>query len=164
MSMDVEQRLRSERRDEIEHVWRVHRATMWRSLVAWTGDRELSSDALSEAFAQALGRGDALDTPDRWIWKAAFRIAAGELAKRRREWSAQHLAERIDELPEPVADLVTALRTLSPNQRTAAVLRLYADLPTRDVAYILGCSQTTVRVHLAQARKRLRPLLEESDG
>jgi len=162
--MDLEQRLRWESRDEIEHVWLSHRATMWRSLVAWTGDRELSSDAVSEAFAQALGRGDALEAPARWIWKAAYRIAAGELATRRREGSAERVPDRMGELPEPVSDLVTALRTLSPNQRTAAVLRFYADLPTRDVAYVLGCSQTTVRVHLAQARKRLRPSLEERDG
>ena len=67
------------------------------------------------------------------------------------------------QMPEPVADLVRALARLSPNQRAAVVLHEYADLPTRDVARILGCSQATVRVHLAQARKRLRPLLEETD-
>jgi RNA polymerase sigma factor (sigma-70 family) len=66
------------------------------------------------------------------------------------------------QMPEPVADLVRALASLSPNQRAAVALREYADLSTRDVARILGCSQATVRVHLAQARKRLRPLLEET--
>jgi len=65
------------------------------------------------------------------------------------------------ELPESVVDLVVALRALSPNQRAAAVLRWYADLPTRDVARAMGCSQATVRVHLSQAKRRLRPLLEE---
>jgi len=60
-------------------------------------------------------------------------------------------------------DLVRALRTLSPNQRAAAVLCLYADLPAREVARILGCSQATVRVHLSQARRRLRAQLEDTD-
>jgi RNA polymerase sigma-70 factor (ECF subfamily) len=164
MRMDVEQQMHAGSRDEIEHVWREHRATMWRSLVAWTGDPDLSSDAVAEAFAQALGRGEELELPERWIWKAAFRIASGELAERRRIRSGQMQPEGVDTLPEPIVDLIAALRSLSPNQRTAVVLRLYADLPTRDVAYVLGCTQTTVRVHLAQARKRLRPLLEETDG
>ena len=164
MRMDVHQQMHAGSHERIEHVWRTQRATIWRSLVAWTGDAELSSDAVAEAFAQALGRGDALETPERWIWKAAFRIAAGELAHRRRERPERAPDDPVDVLPEPVVDLVLALRTLSPNQRTAAVLRFYADLRTRDVAYVLGCSQTTVRVHLAQARKRLRPLLEETDG
>jgi RNA polymerase sigma factor (sigma-70 family) len=66
-------------------------------------------------------------------------------------------------MPEPAADLIRALATLSPNQRAALALRDYADLSTRDVARTLGCSQATVRVHLAQARKRLRPLLEVGD-
>ena len=67
-------------------------------------------------------------------------------------------------MPEPIADLVRALATLSPNQRAAAILHLYADLPTHDVARILGCSQATVRVHVSQAKRRLRPLLEENDA
>jgi len=117
---------------------------------------------MAEAFAQALGRGDAVDAPDRWIWRAAFRIAAGELKERRRVAASDLLLTSVG-MPEPVEDLVRALRTLSPNQRAAAVLSLYADMSTRDVARILACSQATVRVHLSQARRRLRVLLEETD-
>jgi RNA polymerase sigma-70 factor (ECF subfamily) len=153
----------TEPRDAVERVWREQGAKLWRSLVAFTADRELASDAMAEAFAQALGRGDAVEAADRWVWRAAFRIAAGELRDRRRSSDAT-ARERVAEMPDPVADLVAALRTLSPNQRAAAVLRFYADLPTREVAHVLGCSQATVRVHLAQARRRLRPLLEENDG
>ncbi len=149
--------------DAVEGVWRDQGAKLWRSLVAFTGDREAASDAMAEAFAQALGRGDALREPDRWIWRASFRIAAGELARRRRD-AAEAPREAAGDMPEPVADLVRALATLSPNQRAAAILHLYADLPTRDVARILGCSQATVRVHVSQAKRRLRPLLEENDA
>jgi RNA polymerase sigma-70 factor, ECF subfamily len=149
--------------DAVERVWREHGARLWRSLVAFTGDPEAASDAMAEAFAQALGRGDAIREPDRWIWRAAFRIASGEMARRRRgEVVTPGATAR--EMPEPVADLVAALATLSPNQRAAAILHLYADLPTRDVARILGCSQATVRVHVSQAKRRLRPLLEENDA
>ena len=116
---------------------------------------------MAEAFAQALGRGDALVSTDRWIWRAAFRIAAGELQRHSR---VNLVDEPIAQMPEPVVDLVRALQVLSPNQRAVAVLCLYADIPTRDVARILGCSQATVRVHLSQARKRLRPLLEDTDA
>jgi RNA polymerase sigma factor (sigma-70 family) len=152
----------TEPRDAVERVWREQGAKLWRSLVAFTADRELASDAMAEAFAQALGRGDAVEAADRWVWRAAFRIARGELRDRRRSGDAS-ARERFAEMPEPVADLVAALRTLSPNQRAAVVLRFYADLSTREVARVLGCSQATVRVHLAQARRRLRPLLEEND-
>jgi RNA polymerase sigma-70 factor, ECF subfamily len=151
----------TEPRDAVELVWREQGAKLWRSLVAFTGDPEVATDAMAEAFAQALGRGDAVREHDRWIWRSSFRIAAGELKAR------GHRPGREDEsvyvMPEPIADLVQALGTLSPNQRAAAILHDYADLPTSHVAKILGCSQATVRVHLAHARKRLRPLLEDVD-
>jgi hypothetical protein len=53
--------------------------------VAYTGDREVASDAMAEAFAQALARGDELRSAERWVWHAAFRIAAGELTTRGRD-------------------------------------------------------------------------------
>lgn len=153
--------MKSESRDAVERVWRDQGAKLWRSLAAYTGDRELASDAMAEAFAQALGRGDALRSADHWIWRAAFRIAAGEL---QRCSHVNLLSEPISEMPEPVVDLVRALQVLSANQRAVAVLCLYADFPTRDVARIIGCSPATVRVHLSQARRRLRSLLEDIDA
>jgi RNA polymerase sigma-70 factor (ECF subfamily) len=161
MTMDVDDTTRLETHDGIERVWSAQRAKMWRAVTAWSGDPELAADAVAEAFSQALGRGAAVEAPDRWIWKAAFRIAGGELARRSREPLA--VAEASVELPESVADLVAALRALPSQQRMAAVLRLYADLPTARVARIMGCTPTTVRVHLVQARRRLRTLLEDTD-
>ena len=150
-------------RDAVERVWRDDGPRLYRSLVAFGGDTELASDAMAEAFAQALGRGEGVQAHDRWIWRAAFRIAAGELKERRRVYAGGDPPATAG-MPEPVTDLVRALRTLSPNQRAAAVLSLYADLPTREVARILACSQATVRVHLSQARRRLRMLLEDTDA
>lgn len=63
----------------LERLYREDGARLWRALLAFSGDREVASDAVAEAFAQALGRGDAIRQPDRWVWRAAFRIAAGEL-------------------------------------------------------------------------------------
>jgi RNA polymerase sigma-70 factor, ECF subfamily len=160
MSVDAETRHAA--RTDIERVWHDRRAKMWRSLTAFTGDPDLAGDAVAEAFAQALGRGEALRSPERWIWKAAFRIASGELAARRRAADAVRETAAVAAMPEPVVDLVAALRTLTPNQRMVAVLSLYADLPADEVAKVVGCSTATVRVHLVQARRRLRRLLEDT--
>jgi RNA polymerase sigma factor (sigma-70 family) len=146
-----------------DRAFREHGPKLWRSLLAFTGDPELASDAMAEAYAQLLARGAAVETHDRWVWRTAFRIAAGDLKDRRRR-TADVAAVETYEMPEPALDLIRALGRLSPNQRAVAVLRLYVDLPTREVARILGITQATVRVHLSQARRRLRELLEESDG
>ena len=55
---------------------------MWRALTAYSGSRDVAEDAVAEAFAQAVARGDSLRSPERWVWKAAYRIAAGELKRR----------------------------------------------------------------------------------
>jgi RNA polymerase sigma-70 factor (ECF subfamily) len=145
----------------LERLYRQDGTRLWRALVAFSGDREVASDAVSEAFAQAIGRENHLRDPQRWVWRAAFRIAAGELKDRGR------FRPPVDdpgyEMEEPPARLIAGLARLSPNQRAALVLHHYAGYPTKEIAGILGSSPATVRVHLSQGRKRLRMILEEQD-
>ena len=68
--------------DHLEVLYRAVGPTLWRSLLAYSGDPEIASDAVAEAFSQAIFRGDEVRSPEPWIWKAAFRIAAGELSPR----------------------------------------------------------------------------------
>jgi RNA polymerase sigma-70 factor (ECF subfamily) len=77
-----------------------------------------------------------------------------------------------DDATEPTAanlDLDAALAELPAKQRAAVVLHYLADWATTDVADALGCSESTVRVHLHRARRtlatRLTPQPEElTDG
>jgi RNA polymerase sigma-70 factor, ECF subfamily len=73
----------------IEDVYRGHAVRMWRSVRAWSGDASIAEDAVAEAFAQALRRGPELRDPERWVWRAAYRIAAGLLVERRRRPDAR---------------------------------------------------------------------------
>jgi RNA polymerase sigma-70 factor (ECF subfamily) len=146
----------------LEVVYRDEGPAIWRALLAFTADRAVAEDALSEAFAQALARGDALRDPARWIWRVAFRVAAGELQARRRE-AGELIVEPSYEMPEPIQPVIDALAQLSPNQRLAVVLHDYADRPVPEIARTNGSSRATVYVHLSQGRKRLRALLEDHD-
>ena len=149
--------------DAFEEVYRTHADRLWRAVLAFAGDREIASDAVAEAFAQALRRGRAIRDPASWVWRTAFRVAAGELKDRRR--IAGDVLEAAYDPPEPVADLISSLRTLSPKQRGAIVLFHYAGYSVSEVATILGSTGPAVRVHLHRARRRLRELLDqEPDG
>ena len=145
----------------IERVYREHRAKLWRSLVAFTGDPEAAEDALAETFAQALARGEGVERWDAWVWRTAFRVATGELG--RRERPTRVMDPRSYELPAPIDHLVSALAQLSPKQRLSVVLHDYADRPTHEIAQTLGSSRATVHVHLSQGRRRLRAMLKEDD-
>lgn len=148
--------------DRMEEVYRLHGRKLWRALVGFTSDPELASDSLAEAFTQALARGDAIQDPESWVWRAAFRIAAGELKARNRRLPATRAPSY--EIPDPLPHVIAALEHISPNQRLAVLLHDYADRPTDEIATILGASRATVHVHLSQGRRRLRKLLEVHDA
>jgi RNA polymerase sigma-70 factor (ECF subfamily) len=152
-----------QREQEVERLYRAEGARLWRAVMAYCGDREIANDAVAEAFAQVLARGEAVHAPLPWLWRSAFRIAAGELKARARA-AVRPADDAGYEAAEPLIDLLRALRRLSPNQREAVVLHDYADLSTAEVARIMGIGQATVRVHVSQARRRLRRLLEDRDG
>lgn len=57
--------------------------------------------------------------------------------------------------------LIGRLHDLSPQQRTALVLRYGHDLPVADVAQLLGVELATVKTHLVRGLARLRDLMEE---
>jgi RNA polymerase sigma-70 factor (ECF subfamily) len=148
--------------DRFEDVYLEQGPRLWRALVAFTADPELASDALAEAFTQAIARGEAIRDPAAWVWRVAFRVAAGDLKERRRH--GELTSEPAYELPEPLTHVFDALRKLSPNQRLAVVLHDYADRTTDEIAAVLGATRATVHVHLSQGRRRLRRLLEDDDG
>ena len=146
---------------EIERVYREHGDRLWRAVLLFSGDRDVASDAVAEAFTQALARGEAIRTLPGWIWKTAFRVAAGELKARRRDTGA--IEEMAYEMPDPFPRLADALRSLSPKQRSAVVLHHYAGYPIAEVARIVGSTPAAVGVRLHRGRIRLRKLLENEN-
>jgi RNA polymerase sigma-70 factor (ECF subfamily) len=155
--------VRVQQADRFEVLYRDHGDRLWRSLLLATGDRDIASDAVAEAFAQAIRRGDRIESELAWVTHAAYRIAAGELKARRRRAEGQP-SERAYEMREPLWELMQALSKLSPKQRAAAVLHFRDGYTMSEVAEIIGSTTAAVGVHLHRARRRLRQLLEGSDG
>ena len=60
-------------------------------------------------------------------------------------------------------DLMVALRHLPIRQRQAICLYYLADLPLPAIAEAMSASEGTVKAHLAQARRKLRKVLEVAD-
>ncbi len=141
----------------VEAVYRTKAPHMWRALLAYSGDPDVASDALSEAFAQALRRNGAIRDVERWVWRASFRIAAGELKARRRFVPEIQVTIK-DDLPD--IELLDALRTVSRKQRASLFLFYYGGYAPGEIAKMIGSTQSAVRVHLFRGRKRLAELLD----
>jgi RNA polymerase sigma-70 factor (ECF subfamily) len=155
--------------DQVRLTYLEVRAPLWRALVAWSGEADVADDAVAEAFAQLLRRGDEVVDPAAWVWRAAFRVAAGDLQQRRgraRRGAAPEALELLpsttDRLPDEALDLVSALRSLTDQQRRCVALVDVAGHTAPTAAEILGTSAATVRVQLMRARRQLRTLLADS--
>jgi RNA polymerase sigma-70 factor, ECF subfamily len=148
--------------DLVEDAYQRVAPQLWRSLVAFSGDPEIATDAVAEAFAQVLRRGAEVRDVDRWVWKVAYRVATGELGRRRRHVDA--FDQRTYDLPDDAIVVAHLLGQLSAKRRAAVVLHYFADIPNTEIARILSVTTATVRVHLSQGRKQLKELMEDSDA
>ncbi len=145
--------------DAVEALYRTHGERIWRAVLAFSQDPDLASDAVAEAFAQALVRGSAIRSPADWVWRTSFRVAAGMLQERSR--SVRLAGTEAYEMREPGGELLTRLASLPAKQRAALILFYYADYPIRQIAEILRSNPIAVRVNLSRGRNRLRRILEE---
>lgn len=148
-------------RDRLERLYRDRGDRIWWSVLAFAGDRSIADDAVAEAFMRALREGERIREPEPWVWRVAFRVASGELKRRKRESSVSTSVESTYALEAPSDSVLAVVGQLSPRQRSAVVLHYYAGYSTREIGDIVGSSAATVAVHLHQGRKRLRQLLED---
>lgn len=146
--------------DALGEVFEREAGRLWRAVFAYAQDRRVTDDAVAEAFAQCLRRGAEVRDQRAWVWRAAFRLAAGDLRERRRTGP---LVDRAVEDGHGVDHVLAALAALPGNQRVAAVMHWYGGYGTDTIADVLGVSRATVRVHLSRARKRLRDVLADEE-
>jgi RNA polymerase sigma-70 factor (ECF subfamily) len=134
---------------------------LWRAVLAYTGgNRDLTDDVVAEAFARTLQRIADIRTPEAYLFRVAFRLAAREL---RRSPTSGEVPDR-GVWDEPgLAEVFDALRRLSPGQRAAVFLRYQADLPVDEVARLMGTSSGVVRIHLLRGRRKLAAMLGGED-
>jgi RNA polymerase sigma-70 factor (ECF subfamily) len=150
--------------ERVRVAWETHKDRLWRALLAWSHDADIASDAVAEAFAQATRRGDAIDDVGRWVWRAAFRVAAGQLSVARRDAPVDALTTEPTDLtvPEDVALLLDALDRLHPDDRAVIVLAHVGGWTGPEIAELRGTTAGAVRIRLHRARRALRRALEES--
>lgn len=79
------------------------------------------------AFAEVLRRGDAVEDVAGWVWRSAFRIAAGLLAERARPNPSSMALSNDTTESGSVAEFLGLLAGLSSQQRACVVLRYVGD-------------------------------------
>jgi len=71
---------------DYEQVFRDAAPGLWRTIYPFAaGQRGVADDAVAEAFARALEQAGQIRDPVPWLYRTAFRLAADDLRRQRRE-------------------------------------------------------------------------------
>ncbi|MGI8616484.1 MAG: RNA polymerase sigma factor [Actinomycetota bacterium] len=151
---------------ESPHMWaeeafRALAPRLWRALFLYMGSGEAASDAVSEAFTQAMAARSEIRNPQAWIWRTAFKIAAGEMGRRFDEKDMPDVPASPRGDPESLLDLVRALGQISDMQRRALILRYYMGYSNVEIARILDSTPSSIGVQIFRSTRRLRAMLSE---
>ena len=139
-----------------------HRDSLARFLAATVGPQE-ADDCLQETLIAALRAYPRLRDGSNvraWLFTIARNKALDEhRARARRPVPVAAGADSGGADPSadsPDAELWAAVRELPPKQRAAVVLRFVNDLPHRDIARVLDCSEAAARRSLHEGLAKLR--------
>lgn len=138
----------------------AHREDVFRFLVALVG-REEAEDCFQETFLSALRAYPGLRADSNlraWILTVAHRKSIDVHRSRRRRpmpvRSVPEAAVQPAPLPEPA--LWAAVRTLPSGQRSAVTMRFLGDLPYREIARVLGCTEGAARQRVREGLTKLK--------
>ena len=164
--------LRGANTSAFDGLYRRHAATVYRYSLAVLGNHADAEDVTQTTFMnayRALAQGVKPRKAENWLLTIAhnqirqhFRRTLGKpLEVELDETNAR--AQTHDEPDEPsVADVLRALQTLSPAQRSAIVMREFEGRPYAEIAEILGLTSSALEALLFRARRALAEQLEES--
>jgi RNA polymerase sigma-70 factor (ECF subfamily) len=141
---------------------------------ALSGSRSASEDLAQEAFIAAHRNWDkigAYDKPEAWVRRVVSNLAVSRFRRRATELKAltrlAGLGSNVAVLPELPAEAESfwaCVRQLPKRQAQTIALHYLEDLPVADIAEILDCTPSTVKVHLHKGRRTLAVRLGLDEG
>jgi RNA polymerase sigma-70 factor (sigma-E family) len=164
-----------QRTDLIAALYEAEAGELVRLARLFTDDRNAAEDLVQEAFIRLYHAAHRIEEPERaisYLRSIVLNLARdhnrrGLMSLRHHEPSRSHAAAELPadrlELDEQHAQVLKALRALSPQQRNCLVLRYYLELSEGEIARTLDISPNSVKTHCRRGLERLRTRLEPED-
>ncbi len=130
-------------------------------------DHARAEELAQDAFMQLLRHWrqvSGYEQPEAWVRRVAIRLA---LRSARREdrlrVAMQRTVPERSELSDAAVsmEVLAAVRALSPKERAVVVLHYFEDRPVDEIADLLECTPSAVKMRLSRARHHLADLLVE---
>ena len=149
------------------------------------GDYDEAKDIAQEAFIRAYSKLNQFEKRARfstWLYRITVNLALDVYRKRKRyplkpldkslqEIESQNLkneslsinSDGAVEFDEMRIKLNAALDELTENQKTAAILKYFHQKSSKEIADIMGCAESTARIHIHRALGNLKKLLQKEE-
>ena len=105
------------------------------------------------------------DRPGAWVRRVAIRLAVKTARREQRQAAlvARLRPQQVQELPvfQVSPETMSALRSLPVKERAVVVLHYFEDRPVDEIADLLECTPSAVKMQLSRARHHLADLLVE---
>jgi RNA polymerase sigma-70 factor (ECF subfamily) len=156
-------------RDTFVAMFRAEYARVVALIATLVGNRATAEDVTQDAFRKAHERWEqisAYERPGAWVRRVAINDALSWRRSHARERRLLHrLAVTDDRIAPDLREVWPAVAALPAHQRAAVALFYVEDRTTAEIAEILGCAESTARVHLHRGRQALAAALgEEVEG
>ena len=132
------------------------------------GDEGRAEEVTQDAFVALLRHWSKVrdyDRPGAWVRRVAIRLAVKTARREQRQAAlvARLRPQQVDELPVfPVSpETMAAIRSLPVKERAVVVLHYFEDRPVDEIADLLDCTESAVKMRLSRARHHLSDLLVE---
>lgn len=151
---------------DFDQLFAAHYDRLVRALTVVAGDAESAADAVQEAFVKAHLRWRKIsgyDDPIGWVRRVAINRLHDDHRRRGRKRRALSRLSVRAEAVAPAAEIDEFDRLLAelPKQQRATTALFYVDgLSIAEIATALDIAEGSVKSHLHDARRRLRPVLE----
>jgi RNA polymerase sigma-70 factor (sigma-E family) len=143
----------------LEAAYDAHYLALLRLAVLLTARQEAAEDLVQESFVKAADRIQSLPVGEAKPYLRATLLNLWRNTNRRRAVERRHLQQMQPDRDGSFEDAMVlwdAVAKLPPKQRACLVLRFYEDLPVRQTAELLHCSQGTVKSQTSKAIEKLR--------
>jgi RNA polymerase sigma-70 factor (ECF subfamily) len=139
-------------------------AFLWNLLGSGDDARDAAQDAFIHAYVK-LGQFDRARSFRSWLFAIAYNRGIDLLRKKRsfRRFWLRESASGAPSAPGSFAGAVeespllrSLLRRVTPQERSVLALKFIEGCGAEEIASTLGCSESTVRVHLLNARRKLK--------
>ncbi|HXU00765.1 MAG TPA: sigma-70 family RNA polymerase sigma factor [Polyangia bacterium] len=166
-------------RAALDRLVRRHQRALFALCLRYVRDADEAADLVQRSFVRAMGKLAELRDAGvfrSWILRIGAHLALnhirdharfvaddGELEAAISDERAPSASDRL-EAAEAASALRAAVNTLPTKQRMTLELRIYEDLPFRDIGVALGISEGAAKVNFHYAVRKLRSSFAPADG